>query len=304
MLKSKIVIIPIVVVLFGLNNVIDNFQITFFNSKNGNGVEVKVLSYNVQNFNELKISNGGVSTKKRILNFLLEQDDDIVCLQEYHSTSNNLYEPLKEIRDTLEAQSYFYESYFNPSYNQLSGLVTFSKYKAVNKGKLKFKGTRLFGIYTDVIIRADTVRIYNIHLASIKLQPEDLDFVVNPEVENSESFRNKTYDIYSKLMLAYELRERQLDVLISEIESCNYPIILCGDFNDTPSSWVYNQLANYLSDTFVSKGNGISVTYAGPLPLLRIDYILHSNSFKTGEYTKHNFRSSDHFPISAIIYCK
>ena len=301
LIKSRYAAIPIIVILFGFNNVFDNFQITFFNSDEKLESETKIISYNVHNFGEQKKDDKSANTKQEIISFLLDQDADIVCLQEYHSSSNKLYEPLKEIRDTLGAQSYYYESYFNPRYNQLSGLVIFSKYKAVNKGKLKFTGSRSFGIFTDVIIDGDTVRVFNIHLASIELQPEDLDFVVNPEVENSERFRSQIHEIYNKLMQAFKLREKQLEHIIIELEICRYPIILGGDFNDTPSSWVYDQLTDYLDDTYIKKGSGISRTYAGPLPLLRIDYILISDIFKTKNFTRHSLDKSDHYPISAIL---
>lgn len=263
--------------------------------------QIKILSYNVQQFGEQTKNQSALSTKSEIINFLLDQNADIVCLQEYHSANDQLYQPLKEIRDTLNADTYYYESYFNPKYNQLSGLVTFSKYKAVNKGKLKFTGSRTFGIYTDVVIDNDTIRIFNIHLASIKLKPEDLDFVVNPEADNSDDLKSHTTNIFRKLTQAYLHREKQLKYLVNEIKSTKYKIILCGDFNDTPSSWIYKQLEQYLTDAFVEKGTGISRTYAGPLPFLRIDYILTGNNFIINGFTRHNLKESDHFPISTII---
>lgn len=263
--------------------------------------QIKVLSYNVQQFGEQTKNQSSLATKSDIINFLLDQNADIVCLQEYHSANNQLYKPLKEIRDILSAKTYYYESYFNPKYNQLSGLVTFSKYKAINKGKLKFTGSRTFGIYTDVVIKNDTIRIFNIHLASIKLKPGDLDFVVNPEADNSDDLKSHTSDIYRKLIQAYLFREKQLKYLVNEIKSTKYEIILCGDFNDTPSSWIYKQLEQHLNDAFVKKGMGIGRTYAGPLPFLRIDYILTGTSFSIVGFTRHNLIKSDHFPISAII---
>ncbi len=299
--KSRLSAFSLVILLFGFNNFFNNFQLSLINSVDKQPDQIKVLSYNVQNFGEQKRSQSTIENKSEITNFLLNQNADIVCIQEYYSTNDQLYKPLKEIRDTLSANTYYYESYFNPKYNQLSGLVTFSKYKAVNKGKLKFTGSRTFGIYTDVLINNDTVRIFNIHLASIKLKPEDLDFVVNPEAENSDNLKSHTSDIYQKLVQAYLLREKQLKYLVEEIKSTKYEIILCGDFNDTPSSWIYKQLQKYLTDTFVKKGMGIDRTYAGPLPFLRIDYILTGNSFNIVGFTRHNILKSDHFPISAIM---
>ena len=197
--------------------------------------------------------------------------------------------------------SYYYESYYHPKYNQLLGLVTFSKYNAVNKGKLKFDGSRTFGIYTDLVINKDTVRVFNIHFASIKLQPADLDFVTRRESENNKQIKSSTYDIYHKLTQAYTLREKQLNYLLNIVKTTPYKILICGDFNDTPSSWIVGQLERYLSDTFVKKGQGISPTYAGPIPYLRIDYILTSNEISTKNFTRYEFKKSDHYPISAII---
>jgi len=294
-------VFSLVILLFGFNNFFNNFQISLTNTVNKQPDQTKVISYNVQQFGEQKKSQSSIAVKTEIMNFLLDQNADIVCLQEYHSANNQLYKPLKEIRDTIGSQSYYYESYFNPKYNQLSGLVTFSKYKAVNKGKLKFRGSRTFAIYTDVIVNTDTIRVFNVHLASIKLKPADLDFVVNPEADNSGDLKSHSSDIYNKLNQAYLLREKQLGYLIEKIKSTEYQIILCGDFNDTPSSWIYKQLNQYLTDTFVKKGNGISRTYAGPLPFLRIDYILTGNKFKVNGFTRHNLNKSDHYPISAII---
>ncbi len=299
--KSRYALIYAVIFIVSFGQIKRNFQFTITGSSEKKVEDTKLLSYNVKNFDEREIKPTITSTRNEIIDFLKEENSDIVCLQEYHSTNKKLYEPIKDIRDTLSMTSYYYESYYNPKYNQLLGLVTFSKYKAVNKGKLKFEGSRSFGIYTDLIINGDTIRVFNIHLASIKLLPSDLDFVTNPEAENTQQFRNQATDIYFKLTEAYSLREKQMDYLTKIIDSTKYKILLCGDFNDTPSSWVYKQISSYLRDTYVSKGNGISRTYAGPIPFLRIDYILTSNTFKTLSYKRIKKNMSDHYPITAII---
>ena len=89
--------------------------------------------------------------------------------------------------------------------------------------------------------------------------------------------------------------------IMDKIEESPHPIILAGDFNDTPSSFVYNKISSFLEDTFVEKGNGFGRTYAGELPLLRIDFILKSQEFKTLNYQRHKVFFSDHFPVSATL---
>jgi endonuclease/exonuclease/phosphatase family metal-dependent hydrolase len=124
--------------------------------------------------------------------------------------------------------------------------------------------------------------------------------VVNPG-QDKEDFSLHALKIYSKLSDAFELREHQMDYLVHEMARCPYPIILAGDFNDTPSSYVYTEITSKLDDTFVEKGNGFSITYAGRLPFLRIDYVMKSERFKTENYKRHKVDFSDHYPVSAVL---
>ena len=298
--KSKLTILPLFLILLSFGNIFNNFQFTLFSDNNKSSSQTKMLSYNVKNF-KYPHEDSYENTKSKIVDFLINQKSDIVCLQEFHSMANLFYKPIKQIRDSLAANTYYYESYFGSKNNQLSGLVIFSKYKVVNKGKLKFDKSRTFCIYLDVIISNDTVRVFNTHLASIRLETDDIDFVANLDANDSKKLKSKTIGIYHKLVMAYELREKQMKQLMSIIEATKYKIILCGDFNDTPSSLVYNTIADKLNDAFVKKGMGISPTYAGELPLLRIDYVLSSKSITTVNYKKYKFKHSDHYPISAIL---
>ncbi len=295
--RSWFAFLSIIVILLGISNLNDNFQIPFSGtSVKTDSNDIKVLSYNVQQFrNGFKKAQPEIETN--ILTFLVDEKADLICLQEYQSVGNKLYENIKDTRDELHSGTYYYESYYNPKYDLLSGLIIFSKYPAVNSGKLKMQGSRTFGIYTDLLINQDTVRVFNIHLASIKLEKEDLGFVAKPD---QEQLKNKSLAIYQKLTSAFFLRERQTQVLLTTLDETHYPVILCGDFNDTPSSWVYHQLQKKLNDSFVEKGSGICTTFAGPIPFLRIDYILHSG-FDTQHFERYRIKKSDHFPVSAIL---
>lgn len=288
--------------LAGIPNFHHNFQFFHNQTNDRGGLTLKIMSYNVLRFAMTPNKIVSEINKNKILNFIKNEDPHITCLQEYFSQGRTLYEPLNSIKTGIHAEgAHYFESYFNPRQNQLSGLVIFSKYKAVGKGKLKFEGSRTFGIFTDLLIEYDTVRVYNIHLASIQLKPEDIDFVVGANKEADSNFTNHASSIFSKLTDAFLLREQQMEFLIQQMDSCKYPIILCGDFNDTPSGYVYNRITEKLDDTFVEKGKGLSITYAGQIPLLRIDYIMKSKNFKTLHYQRHHFNISDHFPVSAIV---
>lgn len=298
-IRSKFTIVSLLIVIVSLTCFPRNFQFTFLNKSTPNIDELKLVTYNVQRFGIDKNSEEAPSTRDSIINFLTKENADIYCIQEYHSAGDNLYGPLKKIRDNLHTITYYYESYFNPRYNQLSGLAIFSNYQAVNKGKLKFTGSRTFGIYIDIVINQDTVRLYNIHLASIKLEPADLDFVTtpNPGKDNHSS----TLEIYHKLANAYKLREKQINAIKKEINSSPFPVLLCGDFNDSPNSWAYSEINAILNDAFKSKGTGLGITYNGPIPLLRIDYIFTESTYDIVGFHIPKISLSDHFPVSAII---
>ena len=299
--KSKYWLISFILILLGFNNLRNNFQTNLCGNYEKSADDIKIVTYNVQLFSTDNMGKDSTVLKNNIVNFLKEEQADIICLQEYHSMDRNVYIPLIDLNSKLLQSSYYYESYYNPRFYQLSGLVIFSKFKAVNKGKLKFPGSRTFGIYTDLIINNDTVRVLNIHLASIRLQESDIGFVLNPDFNDQNSFTNQSATIYTKLIDAFALRELQMKNVISEINSCPYPIILCGDFNDTPSSYVYTSLNNHLTDSFIMKGNKLSRTYAGDIPYLRIDYIFSSKHFNINYFDRVKMNYSDHFPLISII---
>lgn len=301
---KRYILISFIVIIFGFTNLNNTFN--FSSASTAEIIDsntFKVLSYNVRQF-QANDKFTKLIVQNDILNFLTEQNADIICLQEFQSHNKNIYEPLKQIRDTLNTGTYYYESYYNPRYNYLTGLVTFSTLKAINKGKLKFDGSRTFAIYTDLLMGFDTIRVFNIHLASISLNRNDIDFVIKPDMEDNEEFKTKAGKIYEKLTKAFIIRQKQVEVLKQEIEKSPHKILLAGDFNDTPSSYVYNQISKLLTDSYTEKGSGMGITYAGKIPMLRIDYIFASENFKTLEFTKHNILRSDHYPVSAVFKTK
>ena len=295
--KKRFAIISLSVILLGTPNLINNFG--FSSSDKGDSAKsVKVLSYNVRQF-RASDKFTALIVKNDILKFVQEQNADIICFQEFQSHDKNIYEPLKKLRDTLNAGTYYFESYYNPRHNYLSGLVIFSKMRAVNKGKLKIEGSRTFGIFTDLVNGNDTIRVYNIHFASISLNPSDIEFVVNPEIKNKQTFKLRTANIYHKLADAFVLRQKQVAYLTNELEHSPYKILLAGDFNDTPSSYVHAQVSEFLDDSFTKKGSGLGITYAGRLPMLRIDYVFGNKEFEVLDYRTHSILRSDHYPVTA-----
>ena len=144
-----------------------------------------------------------------------------------------------------------------------------TEYKVIKTGYIKSKN---ICVYKDIVLN-DTIRVYNIHLQSNWVKSMKL------------SYKNRVSE-------ALEIKQH--------IDKSPYPVIVCGDFNDTPISYTYSNLKKGLADSFKESGIGIGNSYVG-IPTLRIDYILHSKKYKSYNYKKNKYELSDHYPISCDI---
>lgn len=260
--------------------------------------EINILSFNVQNFSK---EHSGIFDKKvqeKTFKFLEEQNADIVCIQEFSYTGENIYASHAQLKKRLKANNYLYESYFKPTQGRVVGMVSFSRFPIVGKGTFDIEDTRKFGIYTDLKIAKDTIRLYNIHLESIRLNAEDYTYLTSNS-DNESDYTGDTRKIVKKLMRAFKKRAKQVNLLSKHIKESPYPVVISGDFNDTPVSYTYHQLASNYQDAFIYNGSGIGKTLMGKLPAFRIDYVLYDKSFTSLSYEEMNIELSDHFPIKS-----
>lgn len=158
-------------------------------------------------------------------------------------------------------------------------------------------------IYTDVLIGGDTVRIFNIHLQSYKIDPRKYAIIESPGIDDERDLKEMR-EIGSKLKRAFQFRAGQVREIREIIEKTHYPVIICGDFNDTPVSYAYQQILGDRNDAFVKAGSGFGRTYIGKLPSFRIDNIFYSDDFKAYNFKTVGFRMSDHLPVSCKLIKK
>jgi endonuclease/exonuclease/phosphatase family metal-dependent hydrolase len=199
---------------------------------------------------------------------------------------------------------YYHERYTHEmTGKKYFGVATFSKYPIVNKGEVPFSNDKNnFCIYSDIVIEQDTLRVFNAHIGSIRFQQEDYELFDENASEDADEEDEKR--IIRRLKVAFEKRALQAETIAAEIEQSPYPVVLCGDLNDTPVSYCYRQFSRLLDDAFVESGNGIGSTYIGLMPSNRIDYIFHSASILSSHFTTHNVAFSDHQPVSCEIDLK
>ncbi len=286
-------------ILIGAKTLLGFFQIDI-NKESISNKDIKVMSYNSMLFDLYNWSKNKES-RNIILTSLAEENPDILCLQEFYtSEEKNDFNNIDSVTKLLTAKNNHVE--YTTTLRKVDhwGIATFTKYPIIKKGKIEFNTrSNNICIYTDVVIQKDTVRIYNMHLQSISFSKADYKFIA--EVKNDTIDANeeveKSKSILRRLKRAFVKRGTQADLISEHISNCKYKVIVCGDFNDTPASYVYNVIRGKLKDAFVESGNGLELTYAGKFPQFRIDYILHSSEFVSKNYHHLSETITDHFPI-------
>lgn len=210
---------------------------------------------------------------------------DILCTQE---TTTKFYH--------LLTKKLGYEYTFNLK----KGTVIFSRYPIEAGGEIPFGKTSNSSLWTDIRIGGKLVRFYNVHLQSNKVATATEKVIGDPDLNEGETW-HVIGSVLKRVGGATSVRADQAQRLREHIAASPNPVVVCGDFNDTPNSYVYTLLSGGLADTFREKGLGLGTTFAGALPMLRIDYILTEKSFTTYSCRVVRSGGSDHYPVFSAI---
>ncbi len=241
----------------------------------------KVMTYNVYE-----------GVKDGLFDYIATQNPDILCLQEINENSYNWM--------ALEAM--FGNTTINRS--AISGNQILTKYRMVRKGEIEGLTTSA-GIWADVKIKSDTVRVIGLHLKSTSISPEDTKFLESHEYLLDSNRDSKLRSIASRLSENNQKRAVQAKIVEMFIEKSPYKVIVCGDFNDVPLSYTYQTIAKDLNDTFSEKAVGFAYTYNTRYKLLRIDNILVSPEIEVASYeVDSKIDLSDHYPVISRLTIK
>jgi endonuclease/exonuclease/phosphatase family metal-dependent hydrolase len=163
-----------------------------------------------------------------------------------------------------------------------------------------FEGTKNSTLWVDVKAGKQKFRVYNVHLQSNRVTKDTEKVLEDGDLNDQETWSD-IKNVVKKVGGATQIRAEQAEQLRAHIDACKSPVVVCGDFNDTPNSYVYKTIANGLTDSFREKGFGFGTTFAGALPFLRIDYILASPNFSIYSCIVAKGNYSDHYPVITVI---
>jgi endonuclease/exonuclease/phosphatase family metal-dependent hydrolase len=238
---------------------------------------INVMSYNVRLFN-LYNWLPAANVETHITDFITTASPDILSLQEYH--------PHENVDLSL----------FKYKYEKLSGKTTkygqaiFSKFPIINSGSIAFPNTSNNAIFVDLVMHKDTVRVYNIHLESLRIDPK----LEALSKEGSER-------VFKRVGNTFKMQQSQTELFLEHKAKCPYKMIVCGDFNNTAFSYVYRKIKGSLNDAFEMAGTGFGPTYNFRFFPVRIDFILADTDFNVNNFNTYSVEHSDHYPVMATL---
>jgi endonuclease/exonuclease/phosphatase family metal-dependent hydrolase len=303
--RTLISIIAILIAFKPVSNIIAfHFSNTFSKTKPADAL--RVMNWNVAQFSvmDLKKKPG---IKDRMLATINEYQPDIACLQEMvaEDSTVNDHGHIDGFLEKLGFKNHFY------SYNSKEdfwgyahfGIIIFSKYPIINKQTVSFYPHDYNSIfqYADIVKGKDTIRVFNIHMQSLRFSKSNLKYIDKPTVEDEKRAIKESKNIIAKFKTGFLRRKIQAERIRTEIDKSPYPVIVTGDFNDVPNSYAYHTIGENLNDAFVEKGSGLGRTFSGISPVLRIDIIFTDKKMKVLQFNLVKKKLSDHFPIIADV---
>ncbi|MEP0132147.1 MAG: endonuclease/exonuclease/phosphatase family protein [Eudoraea sp.] len=237
--------------------------------------DLSIMTYNTRGFNFKGWSNFKL-IRNKIIDFVDEQDPDIICFQE------------SKWLDMRRLKNYPFK-YITPYTSQKSIQAILSKYPIVANGTLEFPDTANNAIYADIEYKGDTIRIYNLHLQSYQIRPS--------------SVRNvrRAVSSFNKMRRTFVKQEEQVQIFNNHKKKSPFRTIVCADFNNTPFSNVYRIAKGEMRDTFDEKGTGFGKTFDIKVVPFRIDFILGDKTMQVMTHQNFDLKLSDHYPVLTSI---
>ena len=244
-----------------------------------------VMSYNVRLFNVFKwLDREDVSVN--ILDFINDKNPDILCIQEFSNSAN------------IDLKVYRHRYIFMEGNKIKTGQAIFSKFPIIDQGNIVFPNSNNNVVFADIKKGKDIIRVYNMHLQSIKISPD-----VNEINENIDAIdQGKSQKLFNRISKAFTQQQQQAEMIKEHKKDCSYPIIICGDLNNSAFSYVYRNIKGKLKDAFEEAGKGFGPTYKFRYYPARIDYILADDKMTVKKFESFpEFENSDHYPIMAKL---
>ena len=254
---------------------------------------IKLISYNVCSYGgNYKYENGFETVR----DYLKEQQPDIVCVQEDADTWRRYV--MKEYAKVL---SYNDTIVLANNDLTLNALGIHTRYPIVKRERIPYSSLANGSAAWWLKVGEDTLIVVNNHFESCHLSTEDRQqyrHIIKGEIPR-DSLRTESAILLVKLAEANAKRAGQIRAVRDYVkEHANYPVIVCGDFNDNPISYSRHTMGETLTDCFVATGRGIGLSYNQKAFSFRIDHIFCSKDIQPYNCeVDDKMDASDHYPL-------
>lgn len=268
------VLMPLIVLLIGLHHVFSlfNYSTEQKNSKNG----ISIMSYNVRSFNRYQWIKDDQIPRK-IKSFIRKEKPQILCIQDFYKTDSIKMDFPYSYVEVKGKKSTF-------------GHAIFSQYPIIGKGNLNFPNTNNNAIFADIVVKEDTVRVFNVHFESLKIIPEE---ILGEEVSDQ---------LIDRVGKAFVMQQKQTKLVLDAVKQSPHKVIICADMNNSAFSYIYRQIEeNGFKDAFKEAGDGFGKTFDFDFIPLRIDVIFVPEELNVNDFQNYKVKLSDHYPIMARV---
>ena len=278
----------VLLLCFGFSAMADTIQWNY--QDDSDSQSIKIVTCNVGVFSYK------TDLARSLLTKLSGLQPDILCIQElFDMGSFNTIEFIKKKTGMKYHAFYPVSEYY--------GLITFSRYPITRAANLKFsvKGLGSNGcLFTDIKLKHKKIRVYNTHLTSMRIQSH-LKEIYTAGSTGKPVEQDNIFTMIRKMKESWKKQVPMAETIRAHIDNCDYPVVLCGDMNATPYSYIIRTLSSDLQDTYRSRGRGLGFTFRSNFPLLRIDYIFVPEDASVRSHSIPYMLESDHFPVAADV---
>ena len=255
----------------------------------------KVISWNVLHTQDIREPE---YPGNRAIEYMIEAGADVVCLTELRSFEKSEIPNLTpQLLDTLFTVYPFHAGI------DTSDIKVLAKYpvERLDKNRINESGNFAFELFKIKFPQNELI-IAMVHLYSFGLSEEERQVVTDiKSVETAKSSVNELKgSIRQKMRTGFQKRAEDATALRSILDDLpmDTPLIVCGDFNDVPTSWTYNIIrGDDLRDLYSETNFGPAITYNLHAFYFHIDQMLYRGPIEGIDLSIGKINSSDHYPL-------
>lgn len=279
------VFLSLICIALGWNHLQTLFTINTFESPDDN--DLNIISYNIGAGAYYDAENNLIQSDKELLEQTLKSSPtpDILCIQETFAPKN---------------AAFFADRFpdYKKAIDEDRRAMIYTRLPILDSGEIDFGGKVNSCTWADIQVGETTVRVYSAHMQTNSLTKYK-NKAFNEADVREKKFWSRMKELFRRYKNSSIVRNEQARSILNHMKRSPHPVILCGDFNDTPMSHTYYLFNQFLSDAYAESGSGLGSTFRENIPLLRIDYIMHTKSLKNKRFSVGEGKFSDHYPIFA-----